>query len=108
MDALFGDYSPIRKSYKVADFLTDAGSIELVKSVHIQTEFEPGNPVGETRWLQGVAEAPDSRGFPHGIVGYCNFADPGAQATLEAHAEHRNFRGVRQLLNLHDDPSKAF
>lgn len=105
---VFGDYTAIRRNYEVKDLLADAAGLDLQRSVHIQTDFEPGNPVGETAWLQSCADAPGSRGFPHGIVGFCNFAEPGAEAILAGHAQYPNFRGIRHLLNLHDDPVLRF
>ena len=61
----WGDWSPLRANYLVADFLHDARNQELVKSVHVQANFDPRNPAGETAWLEEVANRPESRGFPH-------------------------------------------
>jgi predicted TIM-barrel fold metal-dependent hydrolase len=102
---VFGDYTAICKSYLLDDFLADAGSENLVKSVHLDVGFDPADPVGETRWLQGLA---DHRGFPHGIVGYADLASPTVEGLLEAHCAYKNFRGIRQSLNYHPDPKKTY
>ncbi|WP_456268727.1 amidohydrolase [Kushneria sp. AK178] len=101
----FGDYSEIRQSYRLDDFLKDARAQNLVKSVHLDVGFDPSNPVGETRWLQSLA---DERGFPHGIVGYADLSDPHVEETLDQHCDYANFRGIRQSLNYHEDPAKTY
>ncbi|WP_279357991.1 amidohydrolase family protein [Methylobacterium indicum] len=102
---VFGDYSPIIKNYRIEDFLKDARNQNVVKSVHLDVGFDPRDPVGETRWLQGVA---DAHGFPHGIVGYADLASPGVRDVLEGHRAFPNFRGIRQSLNYHPDPVKTY
>jgi len=95
-----GDYSPIRKDYPIADFLRDISSQNVVKSVHVQAEHDPRDPVRETRWLQEIADdVVISRGFPHAIVAYADFPANDVCAMLEAHAHHDNLRGIRQSLN---------
>lgn len=103
-DTLIGDYSPICQDYLIEDYLADAAPAGVTKSVHVQCEFDPSDPVGETEWLQGIA---DEHGFPHGIVGFVNLADPDAPAQLEAHARFANFRGVRHNLNWDDDDPRS-
>ena len=102
---VFGDYSAIRKSYLIDDFLADCRNQNVVKSVHVDVGYDRTDPVGETRWLQGIA---DQRGFPHGIVGYADLAAPGVQAILEGHARFKNIRGIRHSLNYHPDPVKTY
>jgi predicted TIM-barrel fold metal-dependent hydrolase len=102
---VFGDYSAIRKSYLIDDFLADAWNQNVVKSVHIDVGYDRTDPVGETRWLQSVA---DERGFPHGIVGYADLGQPDVQAVLEGHSQFRNIRGIRHTLNYHPDPVKTY
>jgi predicted TIM-barrel fold metal-dependent hydrolase len=102
---VFGDYSAIRKSYLVDDFLADTKNQNVVKSVHVDVGYDRTDPVGETRWLQSVA---DERGFPHGIVGYADLGQPDAQAVLEGHSQLKNIRGIRHTLNYHPDPVKTY
>jgi predicted TIM-barrel fold metal-dependent hydrolase len=98
---LEGDLSPIRRNYLPADYLADMASVRLIKSVHVQNGWDPRNPTGETRWLQGLA---DAHGFPHAIVAFADLADASAEAQLEAHCAFPNTRGIRQILNWHEDP----
>jgi predicted TIM-barrel fold metal-dependent hydrolase len=100
-DRGWGDWSSLRRTYLLDDFLADARGQDLVKSVHVQANYDPDDPVGETRWLQAIA---DARGYPNGIVAYANLASPDVERVLEAHAQFSNLRGVRQVLNRHPDP----
>lgn len=109
IDHFVGDYSPIRKSFLIGDFLAGAEGIPLKKSVHVQAEWDhDGDPVGETAWLQKVADSPASRGMPNAIIGFANLADPAVEETLARHAEHANWRGIRHMLNWAVDPRFRF
>lgn len=103
-DRGWGDWSMLRRNYLVADYLADVRNQKLEKSVHVQANYDPSNPVGETEWLESIAAQPESQGIPHGIVAYANFADPGIESTLEAHARYPRVRGIRQVLNRHVNP----
>jgi len=94
-----GEYSAIRKNYLLADFFEDAAAVNLVKSIHVQAEHDHADPVRETRWLQMLADAPDSRGFPHGIIAYADLSRSDVEAILEAHSSYSNVRGIRQMLH---------
>lgn len=102
---VFGDYTSICQSYLIEHFLADCKNQNVVKSVHLDVGYDPNDPLGETRWLQGVA---DKNGYPHGIVGYANLAMPNVGEVLEGHLTLPNFRGIRQSLNYHPDPVKTY
>lgn len=109
IDHFVGNYSPIRKSYLIGDLHRDAEGLDLIKSVHVQAEFDhDDDPVKETAWLQGVAHDPDSRGMPNAIVGFADLGTPDVEDTLARHAEHANMRGIRHMLNYLDDPGLRF
>ncbi|MGF1616505.1 MAG: amidohydrolase family protein [Acidimicrobiia bacterium] len=95
-DTFIGDYSPMCRNYVIQDYLAEATLAGVTKSVHVQCEFDPSNPVGETEWLQDIA---DQHGFPQGIVGFANLAMKDVGDILEGHASFANFRGIRQNLN---------
>lgn len=101
----FGDYTAINKTYLIEDFLEDAKNQNLVKAVHLDVGFDPKNPAGETRWLQGIA---DVHGFPHGIVGYADLRKPDVGDLLDEHLQYANFRGIRQSMNYHTDTAKTY
>ena len=93
----YGDYSAIRKNYLLQDFRRDIGTVNIVKSVHMQAESQ--DPVAETQWLQNIANDPGSGGFPHAIVCYVDLSDSRAEETLARHCTFANVRGVRQMLH---------
>jgi predicted TIM-barrel fold metal-dependent hydrolase len=105
-DRGWGDTSALQRNYLPADFLADAARQNLAKSVHLQANFDPGDPVGETRWLASLDADPAARGFPHAIVAYADLSSPEAAAVLDAHAgASAKLRGIRQVLNRHADPA---
>lgn len=102
---IFGDsYELLRQDYLIDDLRDDFGSHNVVKSVHVQAHYDPSNPVGETQWLQTVA---DKAGFPHGIAGYANLSDPEVEAMLAAHCACPNFRAIRDVVYWQEgDPTR--
>jgi predicted TIM-barrel fold metal-dependent hydrolase len=98
---LLGDFSPLLVDYVVDDYLADLTGHNVVKMVHEEADWDPDDPIGETRWLQGIA---DVHGFPHGIVGKADLASPELESVLERQCEFANFRGIRQCANWDDDP----
>jgi predicted TIM-barrel fold metal-dependent hydrolase len=98
---MFGDYFGIRRDYPVEEFMADVKPEGVVKSVHVTANWGLDRSLAESRWLQSVA---DRHGFPHGIVAQVDLADPDIEATLKAHRQLPNFRGVRQMLYWDPDP----
>jgi predicted TIM-barrel fold metal-dependent hydrolase len=102
---LEGDTRPIAHDYLLKDYLADAHNWNLVRSVHVETGWDPSDPVGETEWLQGIA---DKHGFPHGIVARATLDAPNVEQILEGHVRHANVRGIRHAINWHADPVKTY
>lgn len=95
----YGDYAAIRKNYLLDDFRRDTGPLNIVKSVHVQADYDPRDPVAETRWLQAIADDPRAGGFPHAIVCYVDLSRTDADSVLTRHRAFANVRGVRQMLH---------
>jgi predicted TIM-barrel fold metal-dependent hydrolase len=89
-----GDYRPIMKNYLISDLKRDGASVNLVKSVHIETCDGETDTVKETAWLQQVA---DAEGMPNGIIARVDLCSPDAARELDRHRAFANFRGVRML-----------
>jgi predicted TIM-barrel fold metal-dependent hydrolase len=99
------DYEPLRQDYLVEDLLEDFGDNNVVKSVHVQANYDPSDPVGETKWLQAQA---DRTGFPHAIVGHAEMTAPNLDEILAGHAQYANTRGVRHQLHFWEgDPLRC-
>jgi len=71
--------------------------------VHVEANHDPADPVEETRWLQSIADRPASRGMPDAIVAAVDLSAANAPEMLEAHASFANTRGIRQILNVHEN-----
>jgi predicted TIM-barrel fold metal-dependent hydrolase len=95
-DPELGDYSAIKaQRYVAEDFLAETRFAGVGNVVHVQAAIGSDDPVEETRWLDASAER---TGAPHGIVGYCDFAAPGAAEVLRGHVEaSRRVCGIRDL-----------
>jgi len=100
-----GDYSSLRRDYLIQNYLEDSKRQNVVKCVHLQAQWDHADPLGETAWLQSVA---DEHGFPHGIVGFCDLSAGNVQEVIEGHLRHRGIRGIRQDINWHPEPLYSF
>jgi predicted TIM-barrel fold metal-dependent hydrolase len=98
-----GDARDLKHDYLLDDLLGEAGDIEVLKLVHVEANHDPADPVEETRWLQSIADRQESRGMPNAIVAAVDLSAPNAPAVLEAHASFANTRGIRQILNVHEN-----
>ncbi|MGF6381686.1 amidohydrolase family protein [Paraburkholderia atlantica] len=98
-----GDARELKHDYLLEHLLGEAGDIDVLKLVHVEANHDPADPVEETRWLQSIADLHASRGMPNAIVAAVDLSAQNAPALLEAHASFANTRGIRQILNVHDD-----
>lgn len=95
-----GDYSAIRQSYLVADFLNDSKNFFIKKSVHIQAGWDRSDPLGESVWLDQLA---DKTKYPTAMVCYADLTDPNIEVLLEQLAVKPRVRGIRQILSWHEN-----
>src|SRR5580704_8338997 len=98
-----GDASELKHDYLIGDLLRDAGPVEVLKLVHVDANHDPADPVEETRWLQHVADN-EGHGKPNAIVAGADLSAANVQEVLEGHAAFANTRGIRQILNVHEEP----
>ncbi|GAB5446057.1 amidohydrolase family protein [Gymnodinialimonas sp.] len=90
----FGDPTPIQRDYLMAEFLAEA-SDKPCASVHVQTDGALPDPVAETRFVQAEADRTD---HTVKIVALVDLSADDLTDTLSAHAESRDFCGVRQIV----------
>jgi predicted TIM-barrel fold metal-dependent hydrolase len=88
----YGDYSPIKRTYLPADYLRDAAGHNVVASVYVEAEWDPSDPLGETRYVSGLAE---SSGRPNAIVAQAWLDDENVDEVLAAQARFARVRSVR-------------
>jgi len=88
----YGDYTAIRRNYLPADFRRDCGAHHVVKTVYVEAEWDPQDPIGETRWVSALAAA---HGLPNAIVAQAWLDRADAAQVLAAQAAFPLVRGVR-------------
>lgn len=88
----YGDYSAIRRPYLPDDYLRDSAGIAIAKSVYVETEWDPTDPLGETRWVTSVAE---TSGYPHAVVAQAWLDRADVEEVLAGQAAFPLVRSIR-------------
>ena len=88
----YGDYSAIKRRYLPPDYFADAGAHRVVQTVYVETEWDPQDPIGETRFIEGLAAR---YGVPNAIVAQAWLDHPDAPAVLAEQADFSVVRSVR-------------
>jgi predicted TIM-barrel fold metal-dependent hydrolase len=102
-DGMLGNLAPIARDYLLRDYRADAANYDVVGSVHI--EAVSANPVIETRWLQ---ETTKSEGLPSAIVARVELHKPDTEKVIAEQVTFQNVRGIRQIVNWHQNPKYTF
>jgi len=100
----YGDTTALRRNYLPADFRSDCGAQRVVKTVHVEAEWDPQDPVGETRWLSALASA---HGVPNAIVAQAWLDRTAVAEVLAAQAAFPLVRGVRHKPRAADSPARV-
>jgi predicted TIM-barrel fold metal-dependent hydrolase len=88
----YGDYAALRRPYLPAGYLADASGYEVVRTVYVETEWDPRDPLGETAWVQRLRR---ETGFPTVMVAQAWLDRDDAACVLERQAACKFVRGVR-------------
>ncbi len=88
----YGDYQAIRANYLPADFARDTAAFDVVASVYVETEWDPADPTGETRWIEGVA---DRHGLSIAVVAQAWLDRDDVEEVLAAQSSFARVRSVR-------------
>lgn len=88
----YGDYSAIKRRYFPDDYFADAGAHNVVQTVYVETEWNPQDPIGETRFIESLAAR---YGVPNAIVAQAWLDHPDAIAVLTEQAAFKCVRSVR-------------
>ncbi|WP_214106805.1 amidohydrolase family protein [Acrocarpospora catenulata] len=87
----------LRHDYLPADWVQDAGSLDIIATVHIQAEVDHDtDPVAETSWLETIASSHNGIRLPSVCIGYADLRAHDLSDVLDRHQEHASFRGIRQ------------
>lgn len=95
----FGGKYDLVSTYLPDNYRKDAEGYKVTHLVHMEADWG-GDHVGETMWLDKIAES-DASGMPQAIVGYCDLSSAQARDVLRRHCESKRMRGIRQLLLYH-------
>ena len=88
----YGDYSALRRPYLPADYFADAAPHNVEKTVYVETEWNPRDPLGEMRYVERLRR---ETGFPTVAVAQAWLDRDDAAGTIEALAQFDFVRGVR-------------
>jgi predicted TIM-barrel fold metal-dependent hydrolase len=98
----YGDYRAIRRPYLPADYFADARPHDVVKTVYVETEWDPRDPVGEMRY---VAQLRRDTGSPTVAVAQARLDRADAGAVLEQQAEFPFVRSIRHKPRANRSPA---
>ena len=102
---IFGRYEPIRKDYRIEDYLADIKGLGISRSVYVQANWAPEQYLDEAAYVQETA---DEHGWPHAMVAFADLTVEDARPQLDALAKFPLVRGIRQQLHWHDIPMYRF
>lgn len=100
----YGDYSSLRRNYLPADYRRDATGFDIAGSVYVEAEWDPTDPIGETKWVDQLAGAV---GLPTAVVAQAWLHHDNAAEVLAAQAAFPRVRGIRQKPHATTDPKSA-
>jgi len=98
----YGDYSAIQRNYLYEDYRRDSAKHNIIKSVHMEAEWAPADPVAETRWVSGYAETHD---LTNALVGRAWLDRDDVEEVLAGHAAFDLTRSIRQKPAAADAPA---
>lgn len=98
-----GDDSALHQNFLPADYRVALDGLPIARTVHVDAGAADG--LAEAQWLEHVA---DEHAIPTGIVASVRLDEPAAMETLEQVAALPRVRGIRHILNWHEDPGLTY
>jgi predicted TIM-barrel fold metal-dependent hydrolase len=87
-----GKYDAIKRNFLPEDYRREAKNHSVLKTVHIEAEWDRTDQVGETRWLTKLNER---QGMPNAIVAHAWFDREDAEEVIAEQASFALVRGIR-------------
>ena len=88
----YGDTRPLRRNYLPSDYRAEWGGHRVVGSVYVETEWDPTDPLGETRWVEKLAAR---EGLPDAVVAQAWLDRDDLEEVLARQAACPLVRGIR-------------
>jgi len=88
----YGDYRALRRNYLPEDYFRDSSAFEVIASVYVEAEWDPGDSIGETRWIEGIAE---QSGLPSAVVAQAWLDRDDVASVLAKQASFSRVRSIR-------------
>lgn len=99
-EGFVGSNAAICRDYLLPEYLAEAGdTIKIAAAVHV--EAFPSDPLAEVETIQKVA---NNSPIPIAIVGNADLTNPNVKELFDAMSNCPALRGIRHVINLHDDP----
>ena len=88
----YGDYGAIKRRYLPEEYRREAAGQRIVRTVYVETEWDPSDPIGETRYASALAAR---EGWPNAIVAQAWLHREDAAQVLADQAAFPLVRSVR-------------
>lgn len=100
----YGDYSPICRTYLPDDYKRNAAGHNVVKTVYMEAEWDPRDPVGEMDYIAALRQ---ETGWPNAAIGQVWLDREDRAEVLERLAGFDFVRGVRHKPRSNPRPGMA-
>jgi predicted TIM-barrel fold metal-dependent hydrolase len=100
----YGDYRTLRRPYLPPDYRADAAPYIVEKSVYVEAEWNPADPVGEMRYIEQLRR---EHGLPSVAVAQAWLDADDVAAVLEQQAAFAFVRSVRHKPRANRTPGDA-
>ncbi|HEX9465226.1 MAG TPA: amidohydrolase family protein [Alphaproteobacteria bacterium] len=100
----YGDYSALCRPYLPNEYRADAATHHVIKTVHVEAEWDPRDPIGETKWVSGLARR---HGLPSAMVAQAWLDRDDVADVLTAQATCPLVRGIRHKPRSAERPDAA-
>lgn len=100
----YGDYRAIKRRYLPSDYRRDAAPFCVEKSVYVEAEWNPRDPIGEMRYIERLR---DEYGLPTVAVAQAWLDHDDAPRILEQQASFQFVRSVRHKPRSNESPNDS-
>jgi predicted TIM-barrel fold metal-dependent hydrolase len=100
----YGDYRAIRRRYLPPEYRADASPVRIDRTVYVETEWDPADPVGEMRYVESLRR---EFGLPTVAVAHAQLDKPNAPDVLAQYTAFAFVRGVRHKPRANRSPAES-